>query len=405
MRAGAAEHGDHLLAGILHPCRAVERVEAHAVVRVVHDDGHPLVTAFVDLHPPVRPRLAQTRADKFLRHAERHGDRHRGERIGDIEQTRHRDGKFTVVLRRAHGEIQSVGALFDPFAKDRVACVAAEGDELTAARPRVGDGLRGVVGVGVDAADAAAVEELQLRGVVIREIRVLDGTDVVGADVQERAHVKGHTAHAPDLERLRGDLHHQILHTVIGRLAHHAEGVHRFGGGQIGCVLKMLIELQHLGRRDVRLLGDDAVIIVDGGENGAWRLALAREPVIEDGADVVGGRALALGARDADARELVGHMIVEELAEYNHRIADVAHKQLRRVHGVGLFGDIGDRALRDCRREVLRFEVRALAEKQRGAVQAARVVAQTVDDGILRSERQRGCGQKPGARERVGIFL
>ena len=44
-------------------------------------------------------------------------------------------------------------------------------------------------------------------------------------------------------------------------------------------------------------------------------------------------------------------------------------------------------------------------EKQRGAVQAARVVAQTVDDGILRSGRQRGCGQKSGARERVGIFL
>ena len=47
----------------------------------------------------------------------------------------------------------------------------------------------------------------------------------------------------------------------------------------------------------------------------------------------------------------------------------------------------------------------ALAEKQRGAVQAARVVAQTVDDGILRGGRQRGCGQKSGARERVGIFL
>ena len=265
--------------------------------------------------------------------------------------------------------------------------MAAEGDEFAAARPRVGDGLRGVVGVGIDAADAAAVEELQLRGVVIREIRVLDGTDVVGADVQERAHVKGHAAHAPDLERLRGDLHHQM------------------GNAGIVCVLKMLIELQHLGRRDVRLLGDDAVIIVDGGENGAWGLALAREPVIEDGADVVGGRALALGARDADARELVGHMIVEELAEYDHRIADIAHKQLRRVHGVGLFGDIGGRALRERRREVLRFEVCALAEKQRGAVQAARVVAQTVDDGILRSGRQRGCGQKSGARERVGIFL
>ena len=147
------------------------------------------------------------------------------------------------------------------------------------------------------------------------------------------------------------------------------------GNAGIVCVLKMLIELQHLGRRDVRLLGDDAVIIVDGGENGAWGLALAREPVIEDGADVVGGRALALGARDADARELVGHMIVEELAEYDHRIADVAHKQLWRVHGVGLFGDIGDRALCERRREVLRFEVCALAEKQRGAVQAARVVA------------------------------
>jgi len=37
--------------------------------------------------------------------------------------------------------------------------------------------------------------------------------------------------------------------------------------------------------------------------------------------------------------------------------------------------------------------------------QAARVVAQTVDDGTLCCGRQCTCGQKPGARERVGIFL
>ena len=85
VRAGAAEHGDHLLAGIFDPRRAVERVEAHAVVRVVHNDGHSFVTAFVDLHPSVRARLAQPGADKFLGNIERHRDRDGGECVGYIK--------------------------------------------------------------------------------------------------------------------------------------------------------------------------------------------------------------------------------------------------------------------------------------------------------------------------------
>ena len=42
----------------------------------------------------------------------------------------------------------------------------------------------------------------------------------------------------------------------------------------------MLVELKHLGRGDVGFLGALAVVVVDGGENGALGHRLRAQPVI-----------------------------------------------------------------------------------------------------------------------------
>ena len=57
---GAAEDRDHLAIRIFDLRRAVERVKAHAVVRVVDNDGDLLVAALVDLHTARGARLAKT---------------------------------------------------------------------------------------------------------------------------------------------------------------------------------------------------------------------------------------------------------------------------------------------------------------------------------------------------------
>ena len=121
--AGAAEDGDHLAAGVFDLRRAVERVKAHAVVRVVDDDGDVLVAALVDLHAARGARLAKARAHILLRHVEHHTDGHGSEGVGDVEKAGHRDGKFTVVLGRGNREVEPVAALFHMLAGDSVAFV------------------------------------------------------------------------------------------------------------------------------------------------------------------------------------------------------------------------------------------------------------------------------------------
>ena len=216
---------------------------------------------------------------------------------------------------------------------------------------------------------------------------MLDGADVVFADVEERAYVKGHVAHAPDLERLAGRLHDEMRDTAVIR------------------VLEVLIQLQHLRRRDVRLLADDAVIGVDGGDQRAVGLAGAGEHVVEDIAHIVRRGALALGAGDANGDQLVRHIVIIEPSQYHQRVADVADNQPRRVYIVGVVGDIGDRALGQCVAQIRHLEMRALAEKQRRAGYCAVVVAEAVDGFPRQCAVDRTLGQQPRALQRVDIFL
>ena len=99
-------------------------------------------------------------------------------------------------------EVKPIRTLFDHFAINGIALVTAEGDEPAAAFFCVLERFFGVFGIHIDAAGAAAIENFELGGVIVREIRMLNGADVIGADIQKSAHVKGHPAHAPDLERL-----------------------------------------------------------------------------------------------------------------------------------------------------------------------------------------------------------
>ena len=207
--AGAAEDGDHLAVRVFDLSRAVERVKAHAVVRIVDDDGDLLIAAFVDLHPPSGARLAKTRAHIFLRHVERHADRHGGKGVGDIEKPRHRDGKFTVVLERGNREVEPVAALFHMLAGDSVALMRAKRDEVAAVLGVFDDTLC-ILCVGVDAADAAGIKNFKLGREIVLKVRVLDGADVVAADVQKRADIECDAAHAAVFERLRRRLHHKV---------------------------------------------------------------------------------------------------------------------------------------------------------------------------------------------------
>ena len=149
-------------------------------------------------------------------------------------------------------------------------------------------------------------DDLALAIQVILERGVFDRADVVGGDVEERGHIESQAIDAVHLVRLGGDLHHQILHTVIGRLAHHAEGVHRFGCGQIGFDVGVAVKA-----------------IIDRGE----QCGLAAGDGVDKRLREVRGGRLALGAGDADDRELVLRISVERGGQQAHRLTCVVDDQ------------------------------------------------------------------------------
>ena len=97
-------------------------------------------------------------------------------------------------------------------------------------------------------------------------------------------------------------------------------------------------------------------------------------------------------------------MIVKELAEHHHGMADVAYKQTRCVRFMLVVGNISNRAA--CKRvgQVLFYKMCTLAQKQRRSMQRARVVTQTVDRDLCQRGRDFVRRQHAGARQRIGIF-
>ena len=272
------------------------------------------------------------------------------------------------------------------MAINRVALVRAEGDQLAAAFGVFDHALR-VLRVGVDAAETAGIKNLQLGCKIIVKIGVFDGTDMVAADVEPCAHVKRDAAHAPVLERLGRRLHDKVRDP------------------RIHSVLKMPVKLQHLRPRNVRFLAHHTVVVVNGGEDGARRLVLRSKPVVEDIADIVSGRAFALGAGDGDRGNGLRYLIIKKLTEHDERIADVADKNVRRIHLVAVVGNIGDSAAGERRVKILLLEMCALTDEKRVGTESARVVSQACDRLPCECAFNVVGSQNAGVAQRVDVFL
>lgn len=102
---------------------------------------------------------------------------------------------------------------------------------------------------------------------------MLDGADMVRADIEECGDVESKSENAIDFVRLRRNLHNQVFHAVISGFAHHTERIHGLRGGQIGLDIGMSVKA-----------------IIDGGEQCAFAAGAA----IEHGLGEVGGSGFSL---------------------------------------------------------------------------------------------------------------
>lgn len=176
---------------------------------------------------------------------------------------------------------------------------------------------------------------------------MLDGGDVVQADVQEAGGGEAGAQGAVVLQRLAGHLHGEVGDA----------GRHRVG--------KVPLEIQGLRRGEVGLEALRAVVGVDGGDDAALRPALLRQILIQDILQIIGGGGLALGAGDADDRQEPGGMAVVPVGQGGHHLAHVGHQDAGQIHGrVGGLAHIGHRAPLGGLGQIGLLEVGALAQKE-----------------------------------------
>ena len=213
-------------------------------------------------------------------------------------------------------------------------------------------------------------EDLELRGEVVLEGGVLDGRDVVLANVEEGRDVELDAQGAVVLEGLARYLHDHGGELGVAGIGEMAPQVGRLGRG--------------VGRLDVL----DAVVGVDGADDAAG--ALARGGV-DDRAQHVGGGGLALGAREAHLGDVEVGPAKRRGRDERHGEAHVARDDRRGVRGrggelggVGRLADVGDGAGLECRGEIGGLERAALAEEDVAGRDAARVASRAGDGGVCR---------------------
>ena len=315
---------------------------------VVHDGGHRLVGVGVDLHPAGDPGLHQTHIDVPLGDVQPLADGDGGQCVLHVEQPRHGQPELPQKAAGLYPEQDVVAPLPDLGGVDvGLLILLGEGVDRLAAGP---GGLQhpvGVVAVQIDAADPGLGENAELGGEVVLKVRVLDGRNVVLADVQKAGGGEVGAQGAVVLQSLAGHLHGQVLHPRGNSVGEVALEVQRLGGGEVG------LELLH------------PVVGVDGGDHAGGGLPLPFHVLVQNILQVVGGGGLALGAGDADDLQLSRGVVIEQVGQRSDGQAHVRHQNAGQVHlGIGGQADIGHGAFVLGHLQKLSLEVGALAEKQ-----------------------------------------
>ena len=190
---------------------------------VVHNGHHRVVGVGVHLHAAGHPGLHQPHIDALLRDVQplAQGDGRQG--VLHVEQPRHGQPELPLEAPGAHPE-QDVAPLFADLGGVYVGLLvpAGEGDHRPAAVPGGLEHPAGVVAVQIDAAQVRLGENPQLGGKIVLKVRVLNGRDVVVADVQKTGGSKVGAQRAVVFERLAGHLHGEVFHPrlhPVGKVA------------------------------------------------------------------------------------------------------------------------------------------------------------------------------------------
>ena len=234
-------------------------------MRVVDDAEHLGIRLADEFHAAGNAAGGEARYDGGVAHAEQLGAGDGDEGVLHVEEAGEVDGDGELPLGglalvllgiRAVGDEGELGAQgldvgrpdvrvdhVTAAALDGIGARGRDGDDAfdAGSARRVKDALE-VGGAEVDHGVVALGEDLELAGEVVLEGGVLDGGDVVCADVEERRDVEREAEAAVILERLARDLHHHGGEVLIAGVGEVAPEVGRLGRGVRGLdVLRAVI--------------------------------------------------------------------------------------------------------------------------------------------------------------------
>ena len=152
----------------------------------------------------------------------------------------------------------------------------------------------------------ALAEDPEFGGEVILPSRMLDGGNMVIADIQKCRHIELHIQNPIVLESLGGYLHGHIVKT-------------RFPG-----VGKMFLQFNGLGGRHAGGMASLSVLRQDRGYQSRGPAAPALLINIENSLEEKGRRRFALGSRDADQTEGLPGSVIAEAGAVGHGSAHIA---------------------------------------------------------------------------------
>ena len=294
--ARTTEDDDHPPTRVLLLHGEEELLKGEAVVGVIHNGGDAPVGILIDLHAAGHPGLHEAHVDALLRDAQALAHRDGGQGVLHVEEPRHGQPELPAEAGGLDPEEDVVALLADLGAEHggrRV--LLGEGEDPGAVLPSGVEDPGHLVGVQVHHRQVGVGEDLQLGGEVVLKIRVLNGGDVVVADIEKDGGGEIHAVHAVVLQGLAGDLHGEVLQA---------------GGHGVG---KMALQVQGLRRGEVGFEPLHAVKGVDGGDDAAGPLLPGGEVLVKDIFEVVRGGGLALGAGDPHHAELAAGMVVVEV--------------------------------------------------------------------------------------------
>ncbi len=141
---------------------------------------------------------------------------------------------------------------------------------------------------------------------VVLKGRMLNGADVVGADVEEDTDVKGQPVNPLDQVSLAGHLHNQVSHAVLDRPRHHGKEVQAFRRGQGGLEEGLAVQRGVHGRKHGRFLA-----------------------LFKDVKSKISRRCLTLGAGESQEFELFLRMTMKFHGNQAHSLLDVVDDDSR----------------------------------------------------------------------------